>query len=64
MSTSLSTLEVFGMEARAVLNELEELFPPVTPGPSDTMQTIMYRSGQRSVIEWLHTKLDNNGQEI
>ena len=38
MSTSLSTLEVFGMEARAVLNELDELFPPVTPGPTDSIE--------------------------
>ena len=59
MSTSLSTLEAFGMEARAVLTELEELFPPVTPSPADNMNTIMYRSGQRSVIEYLKTKLEN-----
>jgi hypothetical protein len=57
-STELNTLEVFGMEARAVLKELEELFPPVTPTPTDTMQTIMYRSGQRSIIEWLKIKLE------
>ena len=54
----LSTLEVFGMEAKAVLNQLEETFPPVNPGPSDTMQTIMYRSGQRSIIEWLKSNLE------
>ena len=46
------------MEARAVLKELEELFPPVTPTPTDTMPTIMYRSGQRSIIEWLKIKLE------
>ena len=59
MSTSLNTLEVFGMEARAVINELDEYFPPVNPGPGDSISTIMYRSGQRSVIEWLKTKLEN-----
>ena len=47
------------MEARAVLVELEELFPPVNPSPADSINTIMYRSGQRSVIEYLKTKLEN-----
>ena len=59
MSTSLSTLELFGMEAKAVLQQLEETFPPVNPGPGDSISTIMYRSGQRSVIEYLKTKLEN-----
>ena len=58
MSTSLSTLEVFGMEARAVLNELDQLFPPVTPNPSDNMSTIMYRSGQRSVVEYIIQQME------
>ena len=59
MSTSLSTLEAFGMEARALLNELDELFPPVTPNPSDPLSVIMYKSGQRSVIDWIKLKLEN-----
>ena len=51
-------LEVFGMEVRAVMSEMESTFPPVTPSPDDTIEKIMYRSGQRSVVEWLKTKLD------
>ena len=47
------------MEAKAVLQQLEETFPPVNPSPSDSISTIMYRSGQRSVIEFLKTKLEN-----
>jgi|TARA_R100000084_G_scaffold74563_1_gene33525 hypothetical protein len=53
-------LEVFGMEARAVMTEMESTFPPVTPCPDDTIEKIMYRSGQRSVVEWLKTKLDED----
>ena len=60
MSISLNTLEVFGMEARSVLNEMEDLFPQVTPTPDDTIEKIMYRSGQRSVVEWLVNRLENN----
>jgi len=51
-------LEVFGMEARAVMIQMEDTFPNVTPSPDDTIEKIMYRSGQRSVVEWLQNKLD------
>ena len=60
MSISPNMLEVFGMEARAVLTEMEERFPPVTPSPEDSIEKIMYRSGQRSVVEWLVNRLENN----
>jgi hypothetical protein len=59
MSTFLSTLETLGMEHRALINELEDNFPPITPSPEDTIEKIMYRSGQRSVVEWLVNRLDN-----
>jgi len=57
---SPNLLEVFGMEARAVMTEMESTFPPVTPTPDDSIEKIMYRSGQRSVVEWLKTQLEDN----
>jgi hypothetical protein len=54
--TSLSTLDLLdvrGMTANAMLAKLEETFPPTNPTPEDTMEKIMYRSGQRSVVEWV-----------
>jgi len=36
---------------------MEENFPPTNPGPGDSISAIMYRSGQRSVVEWLNHKL-------
>jgi len=56
----LNLLEVFGMEARAVLTEMEDRFPSVTPTPEDSIEKIMYRSGQRSVVEWLVNRLEDN----
>ena len=56
----LSTLEVLGLQATSILEEMEELFPPTTPSPSDSISTIMYRSGQRSVVEWLHNRLQDS----
>jgi len=52
-------LETLGLQATSVLEEMEEFFPPTNPGPTDSISTIMYRSGQRSVVEWLKNKLAN-----
>ena len=63
MSTSrntheVSTLEVFGMQAHSIIEELNEIFPPLNPSPSDSMPTIMYKAGQRSVVEWLFNRMN------
>jgi hypothetical protein len=36
---------------------MEENFPPFNPSPSDSMQVLMYKAGQRSVVEWFIDKL-------
>jgi len=51
--TEVNLLEVKGMQAKAMISQLNEIFPPTNPTPDDTMQKIMYRSGQRSVVEWI-----------
>lgn len=51
-------LEVTGMNLTAILAQLEEVFPPINPTPEDTMEKIMYRSGQRSVVEWIQAKME------
>lgn len=43
-----------------LLEELEDLFPPVTPTPDNPLPQIMYKSGQRSVVEWIQTKLNED----
>lgn len=58
MSTSLNTLEVFGMESRALIQQLDDQFPIMNPSPTDTIEKIMYRSGQRSVVEWIIENLE------
>jgi hypothetical protein len=59
MSTSLNMLEVKGMQLSAVVSELNETFPPINPTPSDELSHIMYRAGQRSVVEWILNKMDD-----
>ena len=61
--TSLNTLDLLdvkGMTATAMLSKLDETFPPTNPTPEDTMEKIMYRSGQRSVVEWVIQYMEEN----
>lgn len=60
MSISPNTLEVLGMNSRGLVAALEESFPPTNPNPEDTMEKIMYRSGQRSVVEWIINYMEEN----
>ena len=63
MSTShnmLSLLEAKGMQANALALAAQETFPPFNPTPTDDMNTIMYKAGQRSVVEWLIEKMENS----
>jgi hypothetical protein len=63
MSTSpltLDLLEVKGMQANTLLQELENIFPPTNPNPEETMEKIMYKSGQRSVVEWINNYMEAN----
>ena len=53
-------LEVLGMNSRGLIHALEESFPPTNPTPDDTMEKIMYRSGQRSVVEWVIKYMEEN----
>ncbi len=60
---TLNILETLGMETHAIVNELDTNFPPINPTPEDTIEKIMYRSGQRSVVEWLLNRMESNVQE-
>ena len=59
MSISLSMLEAKGMELQAMLSDLNETFPPVNPSPTDSHALVMYRAGQRSVVEYIIQQMEN-----
>lgn len=42
-----------------LVEELEAMYPPINPSPTDDDRMIMYRSGQRSVVEYIKAKLPN-----
>jgi len=54
----LSTLETHGLQLSSLITELDENFPPTNPHPDDSHSQIMYRSGQRSVVEWIQHRLN------
>ena len=47
------------MELNSILSQLDEVFPPVNPTPADDLTTIMYRAGQRSVVEFIQQQMEN-----
>ena len=54
---SLNALNL-GLTADTMLAILEENFKHFDATPNDTMETIMYRSGQRSVVEYIKQMLE------
>ena len=52
-------LEAKGMELNAMLSDLDETFPPVNPTPTDSHALVMYRAGQRSVVEYIIQQMEN-----
>ena len=59
MPNTMNLLETRGLQANALVSELEEYFPPLNPNPTDTIEQVMYRAGQRSVVEWIINKMEN-----
>jgi hypothetical protein len=58
MSTSRNMLEaVYGPELITILKEMEEIYPPLSAGPTDQISHIMYRAGQRQVVDWLKQRI-------
>tara|TARA_B100000029_G_C16850116_1_gene695231 strand:+ start:134 stop:298 length:165 start_codon:yes stop_codon:yes gene_type:complete len=49
---------LLGPTPESLLRELEDKFPPINPHPKEELACIMYRAGQRSVIEWYKDRLE------
>lgn len=57
----LTQHDVFGIGSpfAALAEELEAMYPPFNPTPKDEDRLIMYRAGQRSVVEYILAKQTN-----
>ena len=51
---------LLGPNLESLLLEMEEKFPPVNPHPKEELPSIMYKAGQRSVIELYKYRLEDN----
>ena len=58
MTISMNQLETYGLTVKQIVQEMDEIFPPLSPTLYDTHAAIMYKAGQRSVVEWLYKKLE------
>ena len=59
MSIYPNTLEaVTGPQVNQILSEMEDIFPPLTVGLNEPHGSIMYRAGQRSVVDWLVNRIN------
>ena len=59
MSTYPNTLEpLLGPNIESLLLEMEEKFPPLNPHPKEELSSIMYKAGQRSVVEWYKNRIE------
>lgn len=54
----LTMMELKGVQFTALLNELQINFPPTNPTPETSLEQIMYRAGQRSVIEYILNRIE------
>ncbi len=54
----LTTDDVFGVDTflTRLCEELDAMYPPINPTPKDEDRLIMFRSGQRSVVEYILAK--------
>ena len=62
MSIYPNTLEpLLGPNIQSLASEMDEKFPPINPHPKEDIAAIMYKAGQRSVVEWYQERIDNEG---
>jgi len=48
---------LLGPNLHSILFELEDKFPLTNPHPKEELSSIMYKAGQRSVIEWYRERI-------
>jgi len=50
---------LLGPTVESLSLEMSEKFPPINPHPKEELASIMYKAGQRSVVEWYKERIDN-----
>ena len=55
-----STLNIYSEKLEKLVDDLENRFPWQPVHPKESIESIMYRSGQDSVVRYVKTLLDEN----
>ena len=58
--TYLNTLSLHSDRLEKLVEDLENKFPFQPVHPKEPIESIMYRAGQASVVEYIKTYLDDN----
>ena len=48
------------MQSRGLVSTLEDTFPLYNASPEDSIEKIMYRAGQRNVVEFVIQYMEQN----
>ena len=59
IQTSLATLKLHNERLDLLIDELESNFGDLTIHPKMTSEEIMYKAGQKSVVDYIKSKLDD-----
>jgi len=61
MADKLTPEDVFGGDTflTRLCEELDSMYPPINPSPKDDDRLIMFRAGQRAVVEYILDKREN-----
>lgn len=49
-----------GLTVENLVAELEDLFPLTNPSPDSEINKIMYQAGQRSVVDWIQSRINED----
>ena len=61
MSIYPNTLEpLIGPTIESLSVEMDDKFPSINPHPKEELSSIMYKAGQRSVVEWYKSRIQND----
>jgi hypothetical protein len=52
-----------GLSAAGLVKELDRVFPDRAPERGETIEDLMFRAGQRSVVKWSIDFINDNGEE-
>lgn len=56
---SVGTLQFSEDVYDRLIEDLDSVYPPLSPSPNDSMAAVMYAAGQRSVVEYLIQQREN-----